>query len=54
VATHPELANGLFLLEGDHPFTTNSPGSVAAGAMIPPGHMQKLNTLLLNRESTTE
>jgi hypothetical protein len=40
----PLLANGLFRLEGLQPFTTNSPGDVDAGAMMPPGHMQKENT----------
>ena len=39
--TIPELANLLFLLEGDIPFTTTSPLAVAAGTIKPPGHMQK-------------
>ena len=42
--TMPELAKGLFRLEGLQPFTTISPGAVMAGAIIPPGHIQKLNT----------
>jgi hypothetical protein len=40
----PEFANGLLRFEGDQPFVTISPGEVAQGAMIPPGHMQKLWT----------
>ena len=37
----------LLNLDGDQPFTTSSPGPVAAGAMIPPGHMQNEKTPLL-------
>src|SRR5690606_16559268 len=44
LTTMPLFANGLFRFDGDHPFTTSSPGLVAAGAMIPPGHMQNENT----------
>ena len=38
--TMPEFANGLLRLLGLHPLVTTSPGAVAHGAMIPPGHMQ--------------
>src|SRR5580692_1381535 len=44
LTTIPELANGLFRFEGDQPFTTSSPLLVDAGAIIPPGHMQKEKT----------
>ena len=40
----PELAYGLLRLDGDHPLVTTSPGDVAQGATMPPGHMQKLCT----------
>ena len=39
--THPLLAYSPFRLLGLHPFTTTSPSAVAAGAIIPPGHIQK-------------
>src|SRR5690606_3216620 len=42
----PLFAYGLFLLEGLQPLTTSSPGEVAAGAMMPPGHIQKEKTPL--------
>ena len=38
--TIPELAYFESLLEGDMPFTTISPGAVAAGTINPPGHIQ--------------
>ena len=37
----PELAQRVPRLLGDMPLTTSCPGSLAAGMMKPPGHMQK-------------
>ena len=42
----PEFDVGQSLLDGDHPLVTTSPGLVAQGAIIPPGHMQKEYTPL--------
>ena len=42
--TIPEFANFESLRDGLIPFTTTSPGAVAAGTIKPPGHMQKENT----------
>src|SRR5690606_11153570 len=38
--TIPEFAVGWSRRLGDQPLVTTSPGLVAHGAMIPPGHMQ--------------
>jgi hypothetical protein len=42
--TMPLLAKGLLRLLGLQPLVTTSSGAVAHGAMMPPGHMQKLYT----------
>ena len=42
--TTPEFAKGLFRLLGLQPFVTISPGAVAHGATMPPGHMQNVYT----------
>jgi hypothetical protein len=39
--TQPALAVPLLRLLGDHPLVTTVSVSVAQGAMMPPGHMQK-------------
>ena len=40
--TRPELAKGESRLDRLMPLTTTPSGSVAAGTIQPPGHMQKL------------
>lgn len=44
--TMPELAHRVPRLEGDIPFTTSCPGSLAAGIITPPGHIQNEYTAL--------
>jgi len=43
---------GVVALEGDQPLTTSSSAAVDAGAMIPPGHIQKEKTPLWSTCST--
>ncbi|MDD1475073.1 hypothetical protein MEO41_27950, partial [Dolichospermum sp. ST_sed4] len=50
--TNPEFANGEFLFDRDIPFTTISPGAVAAGTIIPPGHIQNEYTPLSSTSVT--